>query len=246
MRPALASLTGSKSQSSKSQSARGNPLTGTKERPPVSDENEPPLGQLSTHGGDKVSTKKKKRSSGTASKRAGGGKPLPSSRSLPPSQRSFATDETEPLNSSRLLSSSRSLAVIDELAAEAELAEAELAEDELSRSEAQLQSRDEALLEQLEAIRVRFVAAAAREEALEAAEAALREAQARLRVQPPNPLLAAVSAARLRSRSGSRRCAGAVRARASGRSSLSTGADPSGTPPTHRGQTRLAGFGGAA
>jgi hypothetical protein len=152
---ALASLTGSKSQSSKSQSARGNPLTSTKERPPVSDENEPPLGQLSTHGGDKVSTKKKKRSSGTASKRAGGGKPLPSSRSLPPSQRSFATDETEPLNSSRLLSSSRSLAVIDELAAEAELAEAELAEDELSRSEAQLQSRDEALLKQLEAIRVR-------------------------------------------------------------------------------------------
>jgi hypothetical protein len=203
MRPALASLTGSKSQSSKSQSARGNPLTGTKERPPVSDENEPPLGQLSTHGGDKVSTKKKKRSSGTASKRAGGGKPLPSSRSLPPSQRSFATDETEPLNSSRLLSSSRSLAVIDELAAEAELTEAELAEAELSRSEAQLQSRDEALLEQLEAIRVRFIAAAAREEALEAAEAALREAQARLRVQPPNPLLAAVSAARLRSGSGS-------------------------------------------
>jgi hypothetical protein len=197
VRPALASLTGSKSQSSKSQSARGNPLTSTKERPPVGDENEPPLGQLSH-------VRKKKRSSGTASKRAGGGKPLPSSRSLPPSQRSFATDETEPLNSSRLLSSSRSLAVIDELAAEAELAEAELAEAELSRSEAQLQSRDEALLEQLEAIRVRFVAAAAREEALEAAEAALREAQARLRVQPPNPLLAAVSAARLRSSSGSR------------------------------------------
>ena len=148
VRPALASLTGGKSQSSKSQSARENPLTGSKERPLVSDENEPPLGQVSTHGGVKVNTlKKKKRSSGTASKRAGGGKPLPSSRSLPPSQRSFATDETEPLNSSRLLSSSRSLAVIDELAAEAELAEAELAEAELaeaelSRSGAQLQSRE--------------------------------------------------------------------------------------------------------
>ena len=207
VRPALASLTGGKSQSSKSQSARENPLTGSKERPLVSDENEPPPGQVSTHGGVKVNTlKKKKRSSGTASKRAGGGKPLPSSRSLPPSQRSFATDETEPLNSSRLLSSSRSLAVIDELAAEAELAEAEL-----SRSEAQLQSRDEALLKQLEAIRVRLAAAAAREEALEAAEAALREAQARLRVQPPNPLLAAVSAARLRSGSGSRHSCASMR-----------------------------------
>ena len=199
-RTALAGLHGSNTgqrapkASSRVHSARRN----------ANDENEPPPLPLASARGEKdkgsqqqLPKKKKRGTSGSATKRSGN----KSDSTDPPTAHKREKDPTSSRQDESSSLDSSPCAVGELLRATLEESTAALA-----LAEAGLRVKDEELLAQLQAIRAPLAAAAAHEQANEASEVALCSARRRLRVQPPNPLLAAVGAVRQR-RAAEKRCA---------------------------------------